>query len=78
MRSSSSRRCCQRCEFSRYWQSGTGETLSSDLTPTSMTASREVFSPTGMDDESENEGPDPDSLAARLTRQVEAMRAQES
>ena len=47
-------------------------------TPILLTASREVFSPMQMDDEPDSEGPDVDSLAARLTRQVEMMMAQDS
>lgn len=46
---------------------------------TLLTTLREIFSMVHMDDESDSEGPDDDddSLAARLTRQVEAMGAQE-
>ena len=56
-----------------------GQVRSSRLTtPILLTASREVFSPMQMDDEPDSEGPDVDSLAAQLTRQVEMMMAQDS
>jgi len=41
------------------------------------TAPREVFAPTCINDEPEDGGTNRDSLAAQLTRRVEAMRAQQ-
>jgi len=47
---------------SSYQPSGTGERPLPHSILTSLTASSEVFSPTQIDDDSGDEGPDPDSL----------------
>lgn len=64
--------------FNNCSQDGIGGMPYSHSFSSLLTAPREVFSPTGADEDSEDEDSDPNTLAAQMGRQVEAMRAEGS